>query len=136
MDEQQIADNLKQNLPQPYKTDIAPSDTSEAITGQADASPPLELDELTMYKVHDFFGQQYKDTNESAKQQAKFVYEEVAKQIGTTDYPAVISKIIDLEGLIGTRNSDNRMYRLYEWLRLDTIRRSTENQMQSIRYAS
>lgn len=133
--EEEIQERLKQNVPGPYETDIAPKPAVDTTTGQATVGPAYELDELTMYKVHDFFGQRYKDTDETAKGHARYVYEEVAKLIGTTEYSAVISKIIDLEGLIGTSHSENRMYKLYEWLRLDNIRKNTETQMQNLRYS-
>lgn len=136
MDEDQIVNSLKQNLPKPYETDLAPPPETDTTTGQATIAPEFELDELTLYKLHDFFGLPYKEHDEMTNQQARYVYNEVSKMVGTTEYSVVMAKIIDLEGILGIRQTENRMVRLHQWLRLDNIRKSTENEMHNLRGAA
>lgn len=90
---------------------------------------PVELDELTMFKMHDFFGEEYKSSNADNKTRLQFIYNTISEQIGSQDYLAVLSKANEIERLIGSAHAQNRIYRLYQWLSLDSIRRKTEKAM-------
>lgn len=123
MDEATIADKLKQNLPKPYETDIAPVETPES---GAETVAPTGLDELTQYKLHNYFGEQYKQTDEVKRQQLHYIYEKVTEMVHAPDYGFVVAKIRDLEQILGTFNSEDRLYKLYQWLKLENVRKGVE----------
>ena len=133
MNENEIADSLKQNTPKPYETDIAPTTPQEPSVGVT--LPPAELDELTQYKLHDYFGQEYKTYDDESKQRIQFIYETVSKMVQNDDFGIVLTKIRDLETIIGTAHDERRAYKLYQWLRLETMRRSIDTEMGALTYA-
>jgi len=133
MDETEIANKLKQNLP-PAHEPTAPVQTTPQPVGQAESAMPLEtVDEMTVYKIHEFFGEKYRSTDEAINQQAKYIYEKVSEISGETEYNFIIEKVRELERIIGTANSERRMYKLYQWLKLDSMRRSVEAQQNALR---
>lgn len=129
MDESQIAAQLKQNLPQPYQTDIAPQPEPDTTNGQATVATDYPLDEIVQYKLHDYFGETYKPNDETKRQQLSYIYEEVSGMLEDKEYGFVVARIRELERMIGTANSDNRLYRLYQWLKLNNVRRNIDAQM-------
>lgn len=129
MDEQQIVDGLKENIPVAYESPVAKLTNPVSELSYASDFP---LDELVQYKLHDYFGEQYRPNNEENKQRLSFIYDEVSKMVDERDYGFVIAKIRDLERIIGITTTDNRMYRLYQWLKLDKTRRSVEAEMGAI----
>lgn len=138
MDETQITAQLQQRVPRPYEPDLPepdapPVDPPQPITDGSTPLTPAELDEITQYKLHDYFNIHYRTTDDMNKQQAQYIFDRVAEMIGDRDYGFVVAKIRDLEGIIGTQNSDNRMYKLYQWLKLEGMRRSIDAQMGAIR---
>jgi len=133
MNEEQIANTLKQNLPPAYEP-TAPIQTTPPPVGQAESAMPIEgVDEMTLYKIHEFFGEKYRNTDETTNQQAKYIYEKISELSGETDYNFIVEKMRELERIIGTVNSDRRMYKLYQWLKLDSMRRSVEAQQNALR---
>lgn len=131
MEEGQIAEQLKQNvsLPEPV---VQPPSAPEAPPPRTDDTQPAELDELTIFKMHDYFGEQYKGSNTDNKARLEFIFNNVAQQVGTRDYLAVLSRVNELERMIGTAHSENRIMRLHQWIGLDRIRRNTETAMRLI----
>lgn len=133
MDEEQIANKLKQNLPQPQEP-TAPVQATPQPVGQAEQAMPVEeVDEMTVYKMHEFFGEKYRSTDEVKVQQAKYVYQKVAEISGETEYAFIIQKTRELERIIGTANSENRLYKMFQWLKLDSMRRNIEAQQEAMR---
>lgn len=132
MDENQIVERLKENVPPPYETDVAPKEIPAPVQGQATTSPDYELNELVQYKLHDFFGEQYKPNDEVNRQRLQYIYTEVSGLIDNQDYGFVVAKVRELERIIGTVNGEDRLYKLYQWLKLDNTRRSIEAQMGSL----
>lgn len=130
MDEAQIAEQLKQVAPKPEAFAPAADTAPEPTAG--DVLLSAELDELTMFKLHDYFGEPYHGINEDSKARAQFIFDNIAEQIGERDYIKVLSKASELEQMIGISHSDNRLYKLYQWLGLDSIRRKTETAMRLI----
>lgn len=133
MDENDIAAKLKQNLPEPYKTDTAPIAPIDTGTGQATTATEIGLDELTQYKLHDYFGEEYKQSDEVKRQQAQYIYDKVAEMVPTPEYGFVVAKIRDLEQILGTFNSDERLYKLYQWLKLENVRKGVEAEQGALR---
>lgn len=128
MNEDEITRQLRQNITAPpdnvlTATVQAPVD---ATNGQATTESEYPLDEMTQYKLHDYFGEYYKDSNEVKRQQAQYIYDEVAKTLEDKQYGFVVAKIRDMERVIGTTNSENRLYKLYQWMKLDKMRRNVE----------
>jgi len=137
MTEEQIAAQLKQNItPEPTTEDVIPGiqpEQGDPDAPSAQSATGYKLDDMFQYKLHDYFGTQYRQTDEISKQQVDFIYEKAAKMIGSTEYSLVLSKIRDLETILGTSNSQNRIYKLYQWLKLDSIRQNIDRQMEAIR---
>lgn len=131
--EDQIVQKLKQNIPEPYKTDLAPVTDVPANNGQAEIAPAYELDEMVQYKLHDLFGTQYRPTDEVSKQRVQYIYETVSKTLEDPQYGFVAAKIREIERIAGITNSDDRIYRMYQWLKLENIRRTTESEMEALR---
>lgn len=131
--EEAIAARLRENIPRP----VEPSSEPEKPT-QPDAKPtaelavPIELDEMSMYKLHEFFGESYRTTDEQNKKRAKYVYEIVANEIGTAEYGYVVAKISSIEQMIGTAHGPDRLYKVYQWLRLNSARLNIEAEMSAI----
>ena len=130
MNESEIAAALRDNIQTglPYEPIIAeqPVDTTQ---GQATTAIDYKLDELVRYRMSDYFGDKYRPNDEVSKQQSEYIYKAVSDMIGESDYGFVIAKIRDLERIIGTAHTEDRRYRLYQWLKLDGIRRSIDAQM-------
>lgn len=128
-----IAATLRQSITPPPDTVLTPEPVVDITYGQA-ASDPIDfkLDEITQYKLQDYFGEQYKDSDEVKRQQTEYIYSEISQIIDNADYGFVLAKIRDLERIIGLTNADNRLYRLYQWLKLDKTRRSVEAELGAI----
>lgn len=124
MDESQIANNLKQNIPQ------AP----EHITAYPVVSDPqmvpiaYDLDEITQYKLHQHFGETYREGDLEGNKQIDYIYKSVAEQIGSNDYPIVVAKINELKRMLGLNHTENARYKLYQWLKLDQKRSRIEQE--------
>lgn len=129
MDEQTIADRLRQNIPKPYETIISPVVADSTAVGSDAASLDTGLDEMIQYKLHDFFGEQYRDSNEESRQRVQYIYDRVADMLDSKEYGFVIAKIRDLERVIGITHSDNRLYKMYQWLKLENVRRNIDAEM-------
>lgn len=131
MDEQTIADRLKQKIASPPEADesvvVTQPDTDPP--NQANVAIPAELDEITQYKLHDFFGEPYKEYNEINRQRLNYIYEQISDMVNSTDYGLVVAKMRELEQIIGIAQSPDRMYKFYHWLRLNNIRKDIDLQM-------
>lgn len=130
--EEQIAAQLQQRIPQTEEPQPAVVTKDLGHPGQADVAVPLELDEMTQYKLHDYFGEQYKPRDEVNRQRISFIYEAVSKMADEPEYGFIVNKIREIERIAGTSRSDNRIYRLYQWLKLDNIRKNTEAEMSAL----
>lgn len=128
MDETKLAEELKKNIPTPDEFTPAPKQTPPP-PGQATADASYELDELTQYKLHEFFGEEFRQSNSETKEWLKYIYEQVGSMIGTMDYLEVMGKIRDLQMIAGLQFGERRVYKFYQWLRLDEMRRNTETEM-------
>lgn len=107
-------------------TSAAPVDTTQ---GQASSAPEYQLDEMIQYKLQDYFGETYKDTDTIKRQQVEYIFKQVSAQLGTTDYGQVVAQCSNLERMIGLNGAPDRLYRLYQWLKLDNTRRSIDAEM-------
>lgn len=132
MTEAEIAAQLKQKVAPAEEFTPAPKAPQDTSYGQATEAQGFELDEITQYKLHDLFGERYKPTDEVNRQRLSYIYEEVSKMVERPEYGYVAAKINDLQRMIGINQSDNRLYRLYQWLKLNNVRRNLDEEMASL----
>ena len=126
MEEAQIVESLKTNIPQDTTTIAAP------VVGDSVETPvALDLDEITQYKVLQHFGEQL--TNDpQIKEQIGYIYKEISDRIGTQEYPFVVAKMNELMRMLGFSNATNPRFRLYQWLKLDQKRTNIEMEMNNV----
>lgn len=132
MDEATVAAQLRQNLPQQDEITPAPPtpQPSAAVDEGTNAQPTdYRLDEMTLYKIHEYFGEHYRDTDEISKQQAEYIYKYAAKLVDNPEYGYVLAKVREIERLIGATHSERRMFRVYQWIKLDSMRKNIESAM-------
>lgn len=131
MDENKIAQTLKQNIPQTVEsTPVAPT---PVVSDPALTPITYDLDEMTLYKLQQHLGDTYKEGDIQGNQQASYIYKTVAERIGSQDYPVVVAKINDLNRMLGISHAENARYKLYEWLKLDQKRSRIEMEMNNVR---
>lgn len=129
--ETKIQETLKQNIPQPVEaTVVAPK---PAVSDPALTPITYDLDEMTLYKLQQHLGDQYKEGDIEGNKQASYIYKTVAERIGSQEYPMVVAKINDLNRMLGISHAENARYKLYEWLTLDQKRSKIEMEMNSVR---
>ena len=129
MDEDQIAAEVKQNAsPQEYVHTPAPEPTPDP-QGQARTTEDYGMDEMTLFKLKAYFGDRRPD-----KVQLNYVYSQIAGEVGT-DYFAIMDRIREIEGLVTVRHNESRIFKVYSFLKLDTIRKQTEKEMSYLRDA-
>lgn len=131
MDETQIADNLKQNIPQAPQHLMAYPEVSDP----QEVPVNVGMDETTLYKLQQHFGETYREGDITGNQQMTYIYDAVAEQLGTKDYPVVVAKINELKRMLGLNHTDNPRYKLYQWLKLDQKRSRIEMEMSNVKEA-
>lgn len=132
MEESAIAEKQKQNIPQPIEAAPAIISVPE-LTGFGNAA--IDLDEMTQYKLHDLFDAKYEANDETSRQQLQYIYKTVSEMTDGEDYPIIASKIRELMRVAGIAHSDRKLYKLYQWLKLSNVMRSTEVEMENLRDA-
>lgn len=133
MNEEQIAQNLQSKIADTgYKHTPAPELPPEH-TGFGGAK--IELDELMRFKLSDFFGEKFDSRDEIARQQSQYIFEKVSEMTGTNDYPFVLSKMREIMRIAGITHSDNKRYKLYQFIKLNNIMRRTNAEMEALRDA-
>lgn len=132
MDETHIAAQQAQNIPQPTEpTPIAISEPE--LTGFGTAA--IELDEMTQYKLHDIFEAKYDANDQESRQQLQYIYESVSDMVDTKDYSFVAAKMREIMRIAGISHSDNKLYKLYQWLKLSNVSKRTSAEMEALRDA-
>lgn len=87
---------------------------------------------MTVYKVMDMLGEQFKETDREGIDRVQFIYKQIAERIGSTDYFEVTAKLRDIERMIGVAHSPNRLYKIYQWIKLDGLRKNIEQEMNNV----
>lgn len=131
MDESQIAEQQKQNIPKPTEHTPAPDTPGDTGFGNAQTG----LDELVQYKMSDIFGERYNPNDEIARQQMQYIYDKVSEMIDNKDYAFVAAKARELMRIAGITHNNNQRYRLYQWLKLENIMKRTNAEMNALRDA-
>lgn len=133
MDETEIQAKLQQNIP---KADEPTTVVPAQIKSDPELTPvDFELDEITQYKLHQHFGEDYKEGDQVARQQLGYIYQAVSDRAGTKEYPFVVAKINELKRMLGLNYTDNSRYKLYQWLKLDQNRTKIEQEMNNVKGA-
>lgn len=132
MNEETIAAHLAYNIPKADNFDPQPILPKPISTDEPSGVSGEELGDLVLYKLHDYFGKNYSETNGDDNSRAEYVYRQVGKLIGSEDWVEIITKIHEFEKIAGTKHYNNRLNALYKWLRLDEIRRTTEVEMRLV----
>jgi hypothetical protein len=129
MEEEAIAAKLRENIAPAQDPVVKHEQIENMATGEATIAPVYELDEMTQYKLHDLFHATYDPNDETTKQQLSYIWQEVSAMIPEQDYGFVAAKIRELQRIAGITNSEGRIYRLYQWLKLNNMRRNAEAEM-------
>jgi hypothetical protein len=133
MDEAEIQAALRQNIATDPEISAPPIVTMpEPPSSAANTAVHIDLDEITQYKLHDFFGEPYKANDEIKRQQISYIYENVSKMVDSPEYGFVVAKLRDLERIIGISQSEDKIYKMYSWLKLNNIRKNVDLQMGAI----
>lgn len=123
MTEKEIAEQLKQNIPQPQVTAAAPTDTNPSDTGYAGDLG----DALDIYKMYDFFGLETQFRTPDNERKLQEVYRWSAQVIESTDYLEIIKLIMNIEQGMGGSMVGSRLERFHRWVKL-------EDQMNRLRH--
>lgn len=130
MNEETIVAKLKQNLPA-----SSPHTPALPVVGDEPTGQPTNygLDEMTVYKLGQHFGENYKDSDSVARQQLGYIYQDIAERLGTREYPVIVGKINDLRRMLGFNHTEDSRYKLYQWLKLDQKRTQIEMEQNNLR---
>lgn len=134
MPEEQIAAELKKNIPAPYETTLppkAPISTDEASSTVTEAG----LDDVLYYKLSRNLLGDYQPQDKESREQIGFIWTTISQSMGTDDYGLVTSRISELQRMLGvnyTHPADN-LFHLWKWLKLDRQRVSIEAEMGTLR---
>lgn len=132
MDESNIVAELAKNAPKPEPSEPAKTPEPPKADYTAKSAGNYEVPELTIYKVMDALGEQYKEGDTEGIDYAKNIYKMTADMIGSYEYLDVAEKIREISRLIGANNSQNQLFRVYQWLRLEGQRKKIEREQEII----
>lgn len=124
MDEAQIVERLKQNITPPPDTVLTTTTVTDTTNGQATVAPEYKTDELLTYRLHEFFDSSFHSSNTQTKSQVEYIHQKIVELTGVSDYNSVVAKIIEVERELGILYDSQRLYKLYQWLKLDTMRQN------------
>jgi hypothetical protein len=127
MNEDAIAQQQQQNVPQPAEHTPAPI-TAPELTGFGDAS--IDLDEMTQYKLHDLFDAKYDPNDNETRQRLQYIYTVASDGLEAPDYVTVASKIRETMRIAGITHSDKKLYKLYQFMRLSNVMKKTSQEME------
>lgn len=121
---QRVAQNIPKDAPEPQSAPV-PTAPQNLEQGYVWNNP---LDELSMYKLYDYFNidQVLRGDHETTKMMDKLV--EWAYNRGAVEYFDVISKVREIQRLLGKDN----IIDLYRFAKIDMQRQSLENEMRAL----
>ena len=133
MDEQLLQEKLKQNIPtaDEFTPAIQPVQT-EFPNGSDVANDVESMTEMMQYKLSDFFGETYRPNDEIKKQQMKYIYEKVLGMVESPEYGFIVEKLNVIVRILGLTNSEQKVYKVYQWLKLDSMKKNIDKQMEAI----
>jgi len=130
MNEADVAARVAQNIPkEPVAvqepatlTNVAPQPTDEGYIFQ---NP---LDELSMYKLYDYFGVDLRERTNSETHKVMDKLVEWATMSGAVEYHDVIGKVREIQRLLGK----NDLHTLYSFAKIDMQRQRLEKEMSKL----
>lgn len=127
MDEAQIAASLQARLskPEAVKEPVAEAINTDISTIQVD----MPLEPMLGYKLADVFRVNFEPKDNVMTERMKFVYDEVSKTIGSTEYMDVAQYIRSLVEMLGAQSTQDTLYTVYQWMKLDSNRKKIEEEM-------
>jgi hypothetical protein len=115
MDEQQIVEQLRQNIPQPPST---PSPNEPDVTTDEQSSFIFDSNaELGLLKLGSELGLAHAD--EAANDRLKFIYEQMVALAGSNSFDSVLALVNDTLVRLGLKFKEDRFMRLYLWLKVN-----------------
>lgn len=128
MDEAQIAERLKQNIPQEQPATEQPAPDPVADTGYVNDMP---FDELTKYKLFEtFMIQQPQWNSPEVNKKIELIYNWASGVSQSDDYLAIQSFLRTVEMQIGYGGLQSKLDKFYHYAKLDMQRRRIEQEMQ------
>lgn len=134
MNEEDIAASLRQNLqtadtPTPAPTTTTQEPASNQVPGQATGPTSYDLDDMTLYKLHAFFGVDYRPSDATQINQIRYIYLNAMGMAGSEDLGEVTQFIRDIEQSNGFTHDERRLYKTYQWVKLTKLRRSIDGEI-------
>lgn len=123
---------LRPIVPPPAPNAPTETEPTKPEGNPSDFNGEFELDDLTKFKLHEYFGQKFKTYDTDTIQRVEYIYKTAAEIAGSSEYGQIISTIRSMEQMLGSYNSDNRLYKMYEWMRLDNARRRISTEMRAL----
>ena len=130
MDEQAIAEKQKANIP---TQDPAPQPTEQpelVNTDQQTMQTDAPLEPLAGYKLADVLRIQYEPNDTEQAERLEYIYKEAAQLSGSAEYIDVAKHIRSLVEMLGAQSSQDPLYTVYQWMKLDSTRKKVEQEMQ------
>lgn len=123
------------NLQQKVQTNATQHVMAAPVVGDPATGQPTDygLDEITVYKLGQHFGENYKESDDVAKQQLGYIYQDISDRLGTREYPVIVGKMNELRRMLGFNHTENARYKLYQWLKLDQKRTQIEQEQNNLR---
>lgn len=128
MDEQQIAASLRENIPRPEEP-IAPPAPQPAVDEQSSMVSDA-VNELALLKLSNELGVVRPDT--TANERLKFIHEQLVAVSPDTSYEGILSTLKDYLTRLGLNFHEDRMMRLYLWLKLNQESIAIQREMANV----
>jgi len=125
VDEKDIAARLQGNIPKPAEP-TAPEPPKPA-TDEQSSMVQNAVSELTLLKLGTELGVVYHDTR--ATEQLKFIHEQMVGVSADTSYESILETVKDYLTRLGLRFNEERLGKLYMWLKLNQERMAIEREM-------
>lgn len=117
MDEQAIADRLKQNIPKPEPDSTTPRIDDANPADQTYAGDLGDVPEV--YKMYDYFGVEMNYRTAENERKISEIYRWAADQLESTDYLVVAKFLMEREQSMGGSTVGSRLERMYRYVKLD-----------------
>lgn len=131
MDEALIAASLQRSIPQPT-TEPAPIAAPQLSSDEDSAVTAPEFDEMTMFKINQYFGNVYEPLDKETNDRLRFIWQAAQNLAKSTDWWAVTAKIADLQTMLGLNHDPDKIRKLWLWTRLNQERVGIERQMRAL----
>lgn len=129
MTEEQIAQQLKQNIPtRPEETIVIPA-PSPAVDEQS-SYVENAVSELGMLKLGNLLGLEY--PTDEATEKLKYIYTQLSEISGGTSYDAILSTLNDYLTRLGLNYTPDRFTKLFLYFKLNQERMAIDREMAQI----